>query len=65
MEIQSIRRKTKPIKKGQFHVFKVICTTQISLRLNELMKQEVLIAVPRDEREKFIAVYRVGTLPSP
>ena len=40
-----------------------------SLRLNELMKQEVLIAVPRDEREKFFAVYRVddlvGTLPSP
>ena len=40
-----------------------------SLRLNELMKQEVFLAVPMDEREKFIAVYRVddlvGTLPSP
>ena len=45
----------------------VLLTT--SLRLNELMKHEVLIAVPRNESETFFAVYRVddlvGALPSP
>ena len=69
MEIQSIRRKTKANKKCNFMFLRLFVLRTTSLRLNELMKQEVLIAVPRDEREKFFAVYRVddlvGTLPSP
>ena len=61
--------KLKPTKKCNFMFLRLFVLRATSLRLNELMKQEVLIAVPRDEREKFFAVYRVddlvGTLSSP
>ena len=63
------KEKLEPTKKCNFMFLRLFVLRTTSLRLNELMKQEVLIAVPRDEREKFIAVYRVddlvGNLPSP
>ena len=56
-------------KKCNFMFLRLFVLRTTSLRLNELMKQEVFLAVPMDEREKFIAFYRVddlvGTLPSP
>ena len=61
--------KLKPTKKCNFMFLRLFVLLTTSLRLNELMKQKVLIAVPRDESEKFFAVYRVddlvGALPSP